>query len=355
MLRDEQPVTEEVTEAIVIRFGEVLKRLNKSAGWAARSLGISESTLSQVLSGNYAGDKEKQIRLIDKWIEQQILRETAPKPSGFVKTKVAERIYATAKWVSDINAIGVVHGPAGIGKTITMQALRAEMSGSLYVRISTAGESKLAVMEAIASACRMPGMMLTSNRLFRALTEANGPLRDTNRLILVDEIHKLVGRNKDQAMHCLRDIHDETGCPMLWAGMSNVADYIQTGKVKFEPLDQVYSRIKYWLNLRDVAERTDGGPGLYTVEDIRKWINAQKIRVTDDAVRYLQMLANTVGMGGLRTCDGLLRIARRFQARLDDDKPISAEMLREIRGEQFGQRAAESFERQMEMQIAKTP
>jgi DNA transposition AAA+ family ATPase len=350
MLRDEQQITPEIVAAIISRFNELLTRLSKTNSSAARSLGISESTLSQVLSGNYAGDTEKHLRQIDKWIEQQILRETAPRPSGFVKTKVAERIYATAKWITEINTIGVVHGPAGIGKTITFQAIRAEMAGSISIRICSAGESKLAVLESIAAQCRMSGMMITTSRLFRALADY---LRDTNRLILVDEVHKLVGRQKDQALHCLRDLHDETGCPMLWAGMSNIADYIQTGKTRFEPLDQLNSRIKYWLNLREVAEGTDGGPGLYTVEDIRKWINAMKIRVADDAIRYLQMLANTVGMGGLRTCDGLMRIARKFQARDGADKPITADMLRSIRGDQFGERAAEQFDRQMEMRIAK--
>jgi DNA transposition AAA+ family ATPase len=301
-----------------------------------------------VLNGNYNGDTEKHIRQIDKWVEQQVLRETAPRPAGFVKTKVAERIYAVSRWVQKINTIGLIHGPAGIGKTITLEAIRAETPGSIYVRIATAGQSKLAVMEKISSAARMGGLKLTASRTYETLVDM---LRDTNRLIIVDEIHKLAGRQKDDALHALRDLHDDTKCPMLWAGMSSIADYISTAKNDVDSLDQVDSRIKFRLNLKDVAERTDGGPGLYTVDDIRKWISAQKIRVTDDAVRYLQMLANTPGMGGLRTCDGLLRVAVSLSN--DDDKPISSEMLREIREEQLGVRAAEQFERQMQMRAAK--
>jgi DNA transposition AAA+ family ATPase len=350
MLRDEQPVTPEAIEAIKAQFTALLTRIEKTNTWAARSLGISESVLSQVMSGTYAGDSEKHIRQIDKWVETQILRETAPRPAGFVKTKIAERIYATARWVSEINAIGVVHGPAGIGKTITLQAIRAETPGSVFIRVMNTGISQLAVLESIAPEIRLGSAPVHCNELSRAIISK---LKGTNRLIIVDEIHKLVGRSKDAALHCLREIHDETECPMLWSGMSNFADYIQSGVERFEPLDQINSRIKYWLNLRDLADNRNGGPGLYTVEDIRKWINAMKIRVADDAIRYLQMLANTPGMGALRTCDGLMRIAQKFQARAGGDKPITAQMLREIRGEQFGVMAAEQFDKRMELRIAK--
>lgn len=350
MLRDEQPITDDLCQAVVARFRDLIVRLGKTDTWAARSIGMSATTLSQVLSGNYGADNEKHIRQIDKWTEQQILRETAPKPAGFVKTKVAGQIYGLAKWVQEINAIGCAHGPAGIGKTITVLAIKAETPGSIYIRVATAGQSKLSVLESLAAAARVTGVKLTSNALYLALVEA---LKGTNRLIIIDEVHKLEGKRKDEALHCLRDLHDDTECPMLWVGMSNIADYIQMGKAKFEPLDQLFSRIKYWLNLRDVATQSDGGPGLYTVEDIRKWINAQKIRVTDDAIRYLQMLANTPGMGGLRTCDGLIRIAVRLSAKFGE-KPIDAHILREIRGEQLGARAAEQFEREMERRVARS-
>lgn len=350
MLRDEQPITDELCQAVITRFRDLIARQEKTDSWAARSIGISAATLSQVLSGSYGGDNEKHIRQIDKWTEQQILRETAPKPAGFVKTKVAGQIYGVTKWIQEINGIAVVHGPAGIGKTITVNAIRAETPGSVYARISTTGQSKLSVMELLAGAARVTGARFTANALYHALVEA---LKGTNRLIIVDEVHKLAGRMKDEALHCLRDLHDDTECPMVWVGMSNIADYIQMGKTKFEPLDQIFSRVKYWLNLRDVANQSDGGPGLYTVEDIRKWINAQKIRVTEDAIRYLQMLANTPGMGGLRTCDGLIRIAVRLATRLGD-KPIDAQILRDIRGEQLGARAAEQFEREMERRVARS-
>jgi DNA transposition AAA+ family ATPase len=345
MLRDEQPLTDELTKAVIARFKEYLARAQKSETWAAKSVGIASSTLNQVVNGTYAGDVEKMVRQLDKWLEQQILREQAPKPGGFVKTRVAEQIYGVARWIQKINAIGLVHGPAGVGKSITAQAVRAETPGSLFISITTAGQSKLAVLEALARAMRLTGLTLTANNLFNLLVEE---LKDTNRLVIVDEVHKLEGRRKDEALHTLRDLHDQTGCPMLWLGMTNIANYIQQGKTKFEPLDQIASRIKFWLNLTAVANGDDGGPGLYTIDDVRRWLAAQKIRVADDAVRYLQMIANEPQMGGLRTCDGLLRVARV----LAGDAPITADLLRSIFADQRGLKFVESFEQQVEIRQA---
>ena len=342
MLLDDQPLTDEIKTLILQRLAEYLKRTEKSQEWAARSMGMGAPTLSQVMSSTYPGDVEKQIRAIDKWVEQQVLKESAPKPSGFVKIKIAEQIFGVARWIQKINGIGLIHGPAGIGKSITLQAVRAETPGSCYFSIRTAGQSKLSVLDGLARALRVPGMKMTANMM---QDQIEGLIKDTGRLLIIDEIHKLAGRSNDDALHALRDVHDATGCPMLWSGASNIATYIETQKARFEPLDQIASRVKFWLNLTAIANQEDGGPGLYTIEDIQKWCAKRAIRITPDGVRYLQMIANTPGMGALRTCDGLLLVA----AALAGEKPIGADMLRNILSQQRGTRYVEAFETQSEI------
>jgi DNA transposition AAA+ family ATPase len=350
MLRDEDPLTAEKTAAIVQRLGEYLARAGKSQTWAARSMGISEGTLSAVLSGTYTAPAqvEKHIRAIDRWCEQQIAREAAPKPAGFVRTSIVEKGYAVARWMQDIRGIAVMHGPAGLGKTKILQAIRADTPGSIYVRMTTAARSRLAVLSAVAAALRLTDLSASAHRIENQIYATLGP--DSTRMILIDEAHKLAGRQKDEGLHVLRDIHDETHCPMLWAGTSDLADYIQGGKTKFERLDQLNRRIKYWLDLRDLAATWDGtSGGVYSIDDIRKIISAQKIRVTADALRYLHMVANEPAMGHLGTvCENLLLYA----VKLAKGKEITAEMLRSIRREQLGEKAAEVFERQLELRVA---
>jgi DNA transposition AAA+ family ATPase len=332
VLRDEQTVTPELAAQVVTRFHEFIRRSGKSAGWAARSMGIGESTLSQVLAGNYAAESEKHLRALDKWLERQFLKEAAPKPAGFVRTRVAELIYAHVNVVTKLGCIGLIHGPAGIGKTICLQAIRAETPGSIYLAIPAAGQSKLALLEQLVVALRGGGWRMSAHQAFQHVV---GILKDTGRMILVDEIHRAEGSRNDHLLHILRDIHDHTGCPMVWAGVSNIDAYLRRGKAKgFEPLDQVNSRIKVRLNLTAIAEQqSGGGPGLVTIEDIRKVFAAGKMRLTSDAERYLQMLANTPSFGAFRACDGLVRLAAIC---MGGAGTINAACLRSILRDQLG-------------------
>lgn len=347
MLRDDQPLTIEIRNQIFERFHAHLARVNKSQDWAARSMGMKGgSVLSQVLNNSYPAETaEGFIRQIDKWLETQFLKEHAPKPSGFVKTSVAEQIYAAAKWSIESNAIVLVHGPAGIGKTITAHAIRAETPGSVFISIRTAGYTKLAVLEQIAMALRLTPAGSTA-RLFHDIEDR---LRDSGRLIIVDEIHKLEGKRKDEALHTLRDLHDATGCPMLWLGMTNIARYIQAGHSKgYEPLDQIYSRIGLWLDMTEVATRADDGPGLATVEDIQQMLAANKIRVTPDGVKYLQMLASEYGEGAFRTVAKLVQLAEKFAK----GAAIDAQMLRGIQRRRLGLSKSQELENRMELRMS---
>lgn len=347
MLRDEEPVTDEARKLIVQRLEALLGRLEKPTSWAAKSIGMSPTVLSQVCSGNYAADDEPHIRKIDKWIEQQVLREAAPKPEGFVRLKVVEKIYGVARYACDNNTITVVHGPAGVGKTMTLKAIRAEMPGSVYLSVTTCGQSKLAVFDALSNAVSGGGLKLTSYEAEKHLIRA---LAGSNRLIIIDEIHKLVEKRRDEGLHALRDLHDNTGCPMIWAGMTNFATYVQTGKVRNggEPLDQVDSRVKLWLNLTDQIEGRDGGKdGLYTEADIRKFINRYKVRVAPDGISWLHALSNTPRMGALRRLDSILRAAATIVA-AKGDLLFTASMLRSVWTEQLGKRMADQYEREIE-------
>ncbi len=341
MLRDEQPLTPELTAAVIARFQETLTRLGKSQEWAARSLGIAPSSLSQILGGSYGADVEKPIRAIDKWTESQIIKERSPRPAGFVHTTVAKQIYAAAKWAIESSCIVLVHGPAGIGKTMCAQAVRGETTGSVFISVRTAGQTATAVLDDLSQALRLA----PQNTRAQTFNHIANSLRDTGRLIIVDEIHKLAGRRKDEALHCLRDLHDAAGVPMLWLGMTNIATYIQNGQASgYEPLDQIYSRIGLWLNFTEIAMGVDGdGSTLATVEDIQKLIAASKLRITPDGAAYLQALACVFGSGAFRTVTKLLLLAARFS----DGKPLDGHMLAGIQKRRLGIKAAESLETQM--------
>jgi DNA transposition AAA+ family ATPase len=336
MLRDDDVVTDEIAGRIIAGLKEYLETSGRTMAWAARSLGMKPSVLSQVCSRTYAADDEAHIRALDKWVGHQRSRVASELPEGFVRTRVAELVHGVAKFAVEEGGIALVHGWSGLGKTMALQALAAEIPGTIYFRINTTGQSKLSVLAVLANALKLPPVRLTGWELFRQLQQE---LEKSGRLIVVDEMHKLVGKRKDEGLHALRDLYDVTGCPMVWAGMSNLAHYIQQGKSdNYEPLDQVHSRVSIWLDLAAKAvEGFDGGDGLYTVEQIRKVMAAGKLRITGDGVTFLRMFAHTEREGGLREARWLLKVASRIARGAE----INAELLRSALSEQRGARVAE--------------
>jgi DNA transposition AAA+ family ATPase len=331
--------TREAHGRIVLRLNDYLNKVGRTMEWAADSMGIRIQELRQAVSGTLA-EPEAKVRAIDKWLESELLKQVAPRPAKFVRTGVAEMIFTAARFAVESACIVLVHGPAGVGKTHTSRAILSETPGAIYISIRTAGQTAMAVLDSIAAELRI-NEQSTRARMFSAIASA---LRDTGRLLIVDEIHKLEGRRKDEALHCLRDLHDATGIPMLWLGMSNIAAYIMAGQAKgYEPLDQLYSRIGLWLDLTEIAERGDSGPGLASIEDIRKFLAARQLRITRDGEEYLRMLANELGGGAFRTLDKLLFLA----AKLARGGEIDARMLRSIQARRLGLHAAEAMEARM--------
>lgn len=163
-------------------------------------------------------------------------------------------------------------------------------------------------------------------------------LRDINRLIIVDEVHKLCTRRKDSGLHALRDLHDETRCPMLWLGTADIATYIEGGKEAIEAVEQIYGRVVIWADLTHAASRADGGPGLHKIEDVRKVLTKQQIRVTPEAERHLCDMYNEPRMGGLRT---IVMLGLLAQAK-SGDKPLTVQMLQDVQEDRLGKRAAKT-------------
>lgn len=343
MLTDDQPVTQGIILAVTSRVQEYLKRSKKSYADAAKAMGVAQSTFSQVMNCTYEGDLEKHIRDLDKWLETELLRETAPKPGGFVMTSVAEKVYAVAKYVLRTGEIGLVYGPAGIGKTMTLQAIRSEFSNSIYVSLKSGAETPLAVVEAIGIALRITNLKMSVRVWIQQLEKV---LRGSNRLILIDQAHKLTTSRQDKSILTLTDLYDATGCPMLWAGTTDLWKYISEGKGQGrEPMDQVASRVGFYCDLAEKTVARGGGKPLVTTDDIRRVFNQQKVRLASDAVEYLRRLANTTASGALRLCHKLVQTALVIYG---DEKPLTAAMLDEVHVQRVGSDAAQQHVTEME-------
>jgi DNA transposition AAA+ family ATPase len=116
MLEDSRPLTPELRDQVIATVRAFMARKKLSLARVAHSLDCSEALLSAVLAGKYGADSEKHVRALDNWLEGELLRESAPKPRGFVLTGIAKRIYQLATYARTHNTITLGYGPAGIGR-----------------------------------------------------------------------------------------------------------------------------------------------------------------------------------------------------------------------------------------------
>lgn len=93
----------------------------------------------------------------------------------------------------------------------------------------------------------------------------------------------------------------------------------------------------------------DGGPSkpIHTVDDIVKAYNAEKLRLTDDGIALLFRLANVEGLGGMRLCTQIVRVAASLaeQKGTRVDAKLLLAVLRELHQQE---RAVQKIEKGME-------
>ena len=107
----------------------------------------------------------------------------------------------------------------------------------------------------------------------------------------------------------MRSIHDTTGIPILLVATQELHDRIQRNAAPDR--GQLYSRVEVIQNLAEGHDVYSGGKVLHTLQDIRDLYNEPPVKLSPDAARYLQDVANMLEYGSLRRCKMLLRNAVR--------------------------------------------
>ena len=197
----------EAASGVVIRFQAWSRVKGLSQAQAARLLGVSSSTLSQVLSGKYAGDvarvAEKMLRALDR-AER---RANAPKRPDFVMTSVAEEVLATLRTAHDEGVMAVVMGPSGVGKTAAVDCYRRAEPETILITMRPMGRRGYVgggrpLMIRLAKAV---GLEFAYNASSMDNIEAVGEtLKGSGRLVIIDEIDYAT----EEALQVIRMIHD---------------------------------------------------------------------------------------------------------------------------------------------------
>ena len=111
----------------------------------------------------------------------------------------------------NIPKMGLVYGEPGLGKSQTALWLACKYDG-IYLRASNLMTGRWLLEEMVKELDEIPRFLTSDN--FNIVVKK---LKQNPQIIFIDEIDYLM--NNCKTIETLRDIHDETGCPIIFIGM----------------------------------------------------------------------------------------------------------------------------------------
>ncbi len=131
----------------------------------------------------------------------------------------------------NIPKMGLVYGEPGLGKSQTALWLSAKYDG-VYLRCSNLMTGRWLLEEMVKELDEIPRYLTSDN--FNTCVKK---LKENPQVIIIDEIDYLI--NDKRAIETLRDIHDETNCPIIFVGMGLAHKKIERFKHLFDRFSEI--------------------------------------------------------------------------------------------------------------------
>ena len=162
----------------------------------------------------------------------------------------------------NIPKMGLVYGEPGLGKSQTALWLACKYDG-IYLRASNLMSGRWLLEEIAKELDEIPRFLSSDN--YNLVVKK---LKQNPQIIFIDEIDYLM--NNYKSIETLRDIHDETGCPIIFIGMS-------LAYRKLERYTHLYDRFSEILKFET-----------FGINDLSQIINQlSEIPFTPDAIEYI--------------------------------------------------------------------
>ena len=167
----------------------------------------------------------------------------------------------------NIPKMGLVYGEPGLGKSQTALWLACKYDG-VYLRASNLMTGRWLLEELVKELDEIPRYLTSDN--FNLVVKK---LKQKPQIIFIDEIDYLI--NNYKTIETLRDIHDETGCPIIFIGMG-------LAHRKLERYKHLYDRFSEILKFET-----------FGVNDLSQIIGQlSEITFTPDAIEYIHSKFN---------------------------------------------------------------
>lgn len=284
-----------------------LRALMDSKGYqqkqVAQLLGVSVTTVSLYLKGEYNGNVAEMDRKVSELIERDKAKVVEAKyNAAFVPTLAARRGMEVMAFAHVEGEINVIYGSAGLGKTQMLKEYARRNSSAVLIEVDPSCTPKVLlrkIAEAVGANARG-----VNNELLDSIVSK---LKGSERLLMIDEAELLSTRS----LEFIRRIHDLTGVGVVLAGMPRLLINL---KGKNNELAQLYSRVGFACDLGNALSEEDLGllaeSALGTSE-----FNAPLIKACNGNARRLSKLMR-----------GVVRSSEINQT------PINAEMIAQYAG-----------------------
>lgn len=269
-------------------IGELEEEIKKvSQTQLAQVVGVSPASLSKYINRDYEGN----IININNKIKAYLKRKNERANHWdkiIVDTEVLSTMLKTIRLAHVMRKMGIIYGPAGIGKTIAAQKYALENPGTILATAAPDSKSVKGLVSTLHyELFKKPlngGSM--SGRI--SIVEKLG---GSDRLIILDQAHDL----SNDALEEVRAIYDATGNPFVLIGTDEIFSRL-TNRRAHRILEQMNSRIPIKRSFKLMPLK----------QDLKKVCRAYGIEDKD----IIKRMSEKGFRGGLRLVTDQINIAR---------------------------------------------
>ena len=140
----------------------------------------------------------------------------------------------------NIPKMGLVYGEPGLGKSQTALWLACKYDG-IYLRASNLMTGRWLLEEMVKELDEIPRFLTSDN--FNIVVKK---LKNNPQVVFIDETDYLI--NNYKSIETLRDIHDETGCPIIFIGMGLVHRKLERYKHLYDRFSEIIKFETFGVN-----------------------------------------------------------------------------------------------------------
>ncbi|MEJ5351941.1 MAG: AAA family ATPase [Melioribacteraceae bacterium] len=234
---------EKQNNSILQKLRDFIERKDISINKIAKQIGYSAAVVSTYLQGKYPGDIQKLEWAIAAYLMRQEEIEAMPKESiPFCPISNADMVFTIARTCHNEQEIGVLIGEAGTGKTKAAKEYARQNPDVIFIEADLSFTTKVFFKE-LHRKLGLDG----NGGIYDLFIDCVEKLKDSNRLIIIDEAENLPYR----ALDMIRRLYDKANIGILLIGLPRLIANLRGKRGEFK---QLYSRVGIVMQLEDFNE-----------------------------------------------------------------------------------------------------